>query len=665
MPGMRSLFMLATIAVLGVPWPLIASPETHPATVKDRVDLLLFEGELLLEEGKVSEAIASFTEVVSLEPERLDGHLLLARALTSALLSGEAEKPRALATEALTQYRWVLRHEPGHPEAAEGERLLTTRFLAPEEDLVSEEARAAWTRGQEAMAASEYEDAAKAFEEAARLDPKSWSIHRAWGEALEKSGEPRKALAAYEKAAEIDTDDPDLHVDLGRVLESLNRVDDAIRHYGEALDARENHAPATQALLRLLADRQKLSPAMRGLLGRAHLASGDAEKAIAILEPLVQDDPDRGLQKALATAYFLGGNDDRAEAIFTELQEGSPHDTEILYYLGAIRLRRGDLENGRRLLRSVLAINPEDASTLRLLGVSLSDEPGQEKEAINTLLRAEASGASIDGLSCILGTLYLRIDLPQRAHPEFLQCLQEKPEFTGAHLGLGLIADDLGRKGEAIGHLERYLALEADPEPAAIFRLGVAYLRSGKDTEGFSTLRRLVVSRTDSIPAPGDVDLLEMTSFFLATVRRFEDAVFIGEMLLTRNPQNPIYNNNLAMTYADAKIKLERALQLAEKANRLDPENAGHLDTLGWALLRMQRFAEAESTLAASVRLAERAEADNPSEIYYHLGVLYRLTGRNAEAARALTRASENPPSPFLREEIQKLLDEVTREENR
>jgi hypothetical protein len=60
------------------------------------------------------------------------------------------------------------------------------------------------------------------------------------------------------------------------------------------------------------------------------------------------------------------------------------------------------------------------------------------------------------------------------------------------------------------------------------------------------------------------------------------------------------------------------------------------------------------------VRLAEAAEVENPSEIYYHLGVLYSLTHREEEAAQALTRASENPPSPFLRDEIQKALDRVT-----
>jgi tetratricopeptide (TPR) repeat protein len=262
----------------------------------------------------------------------------------------------------------------------------------------------------------------------------------------------------------------------------------------------------------------------------------------------------------------------------------------------------------------------------------------------------------------------MRSGVPHRAHGEFLYCLEERPDFAGAHLGLGLIADDIGRTGEAIEHLQRYLELEPDPEPSAVFRLGVAYLRSGNDAHGFETLRRLVTSRADSaemVPPATDVNLLEMTSFFLATVRRFDDAAFIGEMLLSHDPQNAVYNNNLAMTYADAETNLDRALQLAEKANRLDDGNPGHMDTLGWVLLRLQRFAEAESTLVASVRLAGEMELENPSEIWFHLGVLYHLTERRDEAIDALTRARENPPSPYLRDEIQGLLDELTPDEVR
>ena len=46
------------------------------------------------------------------------------------------------------------------------------------------------------------------------------------------------------------------------------------------------------------------------------------------------------------------------------------------------------------------------------------------------------------------------------------------------------------------------------------------------------------------------------------------------------------------------------------------------------------------------------------SEIYYHLGLLYKLTDRKQESVSYLEKALEEPPTAFLRNEIQKLLEQ-------
>jgi tetratricopeptide (TPR) repeat protein len=308
-----------------------------------------------------------------------------------------------------------------------------------------------------------------------------------------------------------------------------------------------------------------------------------------------------------------------------------------------------------------------------VLGLSLLDEPEQAQDALDTLLAAHAAGATIDGFSCIMGSLYYRLAQPTKARMAWESCLRENPDQPEAHLGLGILADDRGDTRSAIDHFEEYLAKADRPDRSAIFRLGVAYLRSGQDAKGYATLRRMV--RPDTTAAPGDsaatgggsapadsaglsdAALLEATSYFLASARRYEDAIFIGEMLLVRDPGNAIYNNNLAMSYADANRELGRAYALAVKANRLSPNNPGHLDTLGWTLLRLGRLEEAEKTLTRSLDLAKKEKIENLSEIEYHVGFLYHEMGKHDEAVSALTRALEDPPTPFLRAEIQRILD--------
>jgi len=69
------------------------------------------------------------------------------------------------------------------------------------------------------------------------------------------------------------------------------------------------------------------------------------------------------------------------------------------------------------------------------------------------------------------------------------------------------------------------------------------------------------------------------------------------------------------------------ALELISKAVELDPENGAYLDSLGWALFRLDRFEEAERRIRESL---EREGAN--AVILDHLGDILSRSGR-AEAA--------------------------------
>ena len=86
------------------------------------------------------------------------------------------------------------------------------------------------------------------------------------------------------------------------------------------------------------------------------------------------------------------------------------------------------------------------------------------------------------------------------------------------------------------------------------------------------------------------------------------------------------------MSYADADENPKRAYELAEKANRREPDKPVYLDTLGWTLLRLKRYDDAEKTLLRAISLAHEAGREDLSEIDYHLGYLYRLMAGHEEA---------------------------------
>ena len=638
----------------------------------ERVDFLMFEGSLALESGRTAEAVSTLAQVVQLAPDRADARLLYAQALTRGLQEGIFEDVEAAAALALSQYQWVRERDPDNREARIGIEYLTARyFRSPPAPLETEEGREAWKRAETALKEDDVPAAIEALEEAVRAEPKAARVHRILGDMYLEEGEADKAIRAYEKAEKLTPEDVQIQYGLGSAWEQKGKVDKALKSYGRAMDLDDAYRPNVKRLLAILEPRQRddMSRENLQLLGRAYLSSERYDEAVETLERIPERRADRVTWKTMGIAEFFRKNDERSLELLERVSKEDPEDLEVLYYQGATRLRQGKVEEGRAVLRQVLEKDPVNPNAMRLLGLSLAEDPDKAQEAADLLIQAHAAGARINSFPCILGTLYMRLGRGD-ASRFFDECLEIDPHFPGAYLGLGIMADDRGDTRDAIKFLENYMELAEDPDRAAVFRLGVAYLRSGQDERGFATLRRVVQIDPEAVPgdstALSDTEILEATSFFLATIRRFQDAVFVGEMLLTKDPQNAVYNNNLAMTYADAELELGRAHTLAVKANNISKDNPGHLDTLGWTLIRLDRLEEAEEVMNKAMRLAQEQGMTQLSEVHYHFGVLYRKQGRHQEAVESLTKALENPPSPFLQLEIQRLLEREKQEaENR
>jgi tetratricopeptide (TPR) repeat protein len=663
-------FLLAMCITLGC---LTTTLPLHAQGLSDtdQVEFLLFESTLHLEQGEILKAVASLSQVVALDPGRMDGHLLYAQALTRGLLDGLFENPRQAAETARAHYAIVLELAPDSREAKAGIGLLEDTFLAEAPSpMKTDEGTEAWVRGQQATRERDYQGAISAFQEATNLEPDSPAAHGALGEALRREDHLDRAVRAFRRALKLDPTYVPALVGMGQTQESLHKESSAIDYYRQALDANPDSRKAASGVVRILEaarQQQSIKTEERSLLGRSYLVLERYDLAVEMLEEALSSNPDFATRKALGIAEFFRENDVRALSMLDKALDENPQDLEVLYYMGASSLRVGDMQAGRAFLKRLLEADPGNPNAHRLIGLSLVDEPGQAENAVRHLLAAHTGGARIKSLSCILGTLYMRLRRGYDATAAFEDCLTEDPEFSGAYLGLGILADDLGQTRDAIRYLDQYLDMETDPDRAAIFRLGVAYLRSGQDEVGFTTLRRVVSA--NRVTAEGDTvdltdtELLEATSFFLASVRRFNDAIFIGETLLTQDPENSIYNNNLAMSYADAGLKIGRAHALALRANRIAPDNPGHMDTLAWVLIRMNKYTEAEEMLLDTVRLAgEQDPEQNLSEIYYHLGYLYLQTQEHDKARDYLEKASQDPPTIFLKSEINRLIEQANTE---
>lgn len=119
-------------------------------------------------------------------------------------------------------------------------------------------------------------------------------------------------------------------------------------------------------------------------------------------------------------------------------------------------------------------------------------------------------------------------------------------------------------------------------------------------------------------------------------------------------PYNFIGYNQLAWLYAKQGIKLDEAITLANKANQLQPGNAGIQDSLGWAYYQKKQYQKAREYLEA----ANKINTENPT-ILYHLGALYFADGNIKDARKMLTAALEKSTRFEEAEQAKKLLSEI------
>ena len=78
---------------------------------------------------------------------------------------------------------------------------------------------------------------------------------------------------------------------------------------------------------------------------------------------------------------------------------------------------------------------------------------------------------------------------------------------------------------------------------------------------------------------------------------RFAEASEKFSRLLERDPDNSSALNYLGYMYADSGVQLREAEDLIDRALVIDPDNGAFIDSYGWELYRLGRFAEADEQL--------------------------------------------------------------------
>lgn len=408
------------------------------------------------------------------------------------------------------------------------------------------------------------------------------------------------------------------------------------------MDGQEKNLPAARGRYMAILDQNSKSiPAMVGLAELAALEKKEKDY-LGWLERAAKVSPAAYTPRAMLAQYYLGkGESEKALAVAREALAGRPDSPEALDLLGRVQLAAGEKENARSTYIKLASLTPKSAYAhykLATVHAAMADEKATRVALRKALELKPGYGEALAALSVL--------EARTGHHAEAVKAAREL-QATGSPLGVVLEGDALmmdKRYADAARLYKQVLAKHPDSDLAA--KQHQALLRAGDAKKADEALLGWLKAH------PQD----QVARAYLAesyTKRRLNrQAIEQYQILLSTVPNNAVVLNNLAGLYQEERDP--RALPMAEKAYKLNPDSIAHADTLGWILVQ-------QGQSARGLQLIEKAAAGAPKhpEIRFHKAYALAKTGQVALARREIGKLQKMQLSPELQQETQQLLQSL------
>jgi len=236
----------------------------------------------------------------------------------------------------------------------------------------------------------------------------------------------------------------DAYLMLARIAEEEGRLDEAIAILGRIDDPGARYsARLRQAVLRA--------------------RQGNVDEALAMIGSAAPQDDEETILGLLTRAQILrdAGRLDEAIATLAKADAEYPDTTEIKYELAMLYERAGKVAEMERLLRQIIALDPEHAHAHNALGYTLADRNERLPEALELITRALSLLPGDPYILDSMGWVQFRLGHNDKAIDYLRQAYALRPEAEiAAHLGEVLWVT--GRRDEAMAMLREAAAKDAD-----------------------------------------------------------------------------------------------------------------------------------------------------------------------------------------------------------
>ena len=444
---------------------------------------------------------------------------------------------------------------------------------------------------------------------------------------------------------------------LGRYLEESDKIDEAIAAHRKAIALAPASAEVRAELAALFVRQDRAREAL------------DTAEAALLLDPA-----NREANRTIGTVYaalseqrqpFRPGDDPtqysaKAIAALEKSRRDAGFDINLELLLGRLYLSARDYDHAIGSLKRVFDDQPGYPEGAMLLAAA-QDGSGQKDEEIRTLEAAlEYSPAFYRG--------HLRVAELYDQQRRFADAAGAYARAAAANPRLDLSSRqaasllNAGKLAEARDLLQSAIQKKAAPDAGLLYMLGqsqrllkdpaaasvtVEKLKAAfpEDPRGWYLAAQLLRDKghlPEAIAAfedlikrsPDDASLSYEYASLLERAGRLTEAERSLRDLLAKDPLDANALNSLGYLLADHGQRLDEAVDLVQRALKIEPENPSFLDSLGWAYFRQGRLDLADGPLTQAA-----TQLPSSSAVNEHLGDLRFKQERFADALAAFERS--------------------------
>ncbi|WP_265941671.1 XrtA/PEP-CTERM system TPR-repeat protein PrsT [Dechloromonas sp. A34] len=453
-----------------------------------------------------------------------------------------------------------------------------------------------------------------------------------------RTNQTDKALKAIDSLEKKQPDNPTTYNLRARTLLAKKDTQGARANFEKALAVNPTFFPAAASLATLdLADKKpeearkrfdsilaadpKNLQAMLALAELRAANSAPSDEVAGLINKAISANPSEAAPRLALIQYYLNTKDlKKAMTSANEAIAAIPDKPEILDALGRTQQVSGDLNQALTTYGKLAAIQPASPlGQMRLAEIYIASN--NRVEAIKSLRRAIEIKPNLVEAQRALILLAMDGENIGEALEIARQMQKQRPKEAVGYIQEGDIHGS--QKNWPASFAAYRNGLKQLPAPELAVKLHIALIASGNIAEAEKTASTWLKEH------PKDISLRMHLGDMASSRKDFAQALQHYRTALEIQPNNPVVLNNLA--WISGQSKAPKAIEYAERANRLAPNQPPFMDTLAMLLAEKGDTAKAIDLLRKAMSIAPQAAA-----IQLNLAKVLISAGKKDDARKEL-----------------------------